>query len=492
MVGSPGRSSSSPDAPPSHRELLSRREYVKGAAATGLVAGLGGCALGQTGTTGDGTTVQLVADSTAKDGAETINRALHAAGLSGDIDVEVLAVSSDTAQQQYSQWLSAGLEQPSLLRMDNGWTIPFILRDQVVDLSEAIPEVTQRLKEEFFAAGMETATGPDGGVYGVPLFTDFGLMLYRKDLMEEAGVDHGGWATNPPTWERFSKAVKRTLESTETSHGFTFQGTIYEGLPCCTFNEFMTTRGGSYFGARENLIGHVGERPVTVDSQPVIDANRMVRTFILGTDDPHSMDGVAGGISPQAVLSWDEQPSLSDFTGGNAVAHRNWPYSVLSAGAADAFGEGLGVMPIPRGVPPEEAPFDGMGGSRSALGGWHVTLNPNARHEQAALAVLRAVSRDEFYLAMMKEFGYVPPKPALLDTQAARNIEVMGRYVDTLKFAGEHAVPRPVSVVWPRESPRIAQRVSATFAGEQAPQPAMATLKEDLVQIERSVGEARG
>jgi ABC-type glycerol-3-phosphate transport system substrate-binding protein len=121
-----------------------------------------------------------------------------------------------------------------------------------------------------------------------------------------------------------------------------------------------------------------------------------------------------------------------------------------------------------------------------------VTLNPNARHRRAALEVLRAVSRDEFYLAMMEEFGYVPPKPALLDTRAAGNIEVMGRYVDTMKFAGEHAVPRPVSVVWPRESPRIAQRVSATFAGEQAPGPAMAALKEDLVQIEESVGEAGG
>lgn len=436
---------------------------------------------------GGGTAVQFVANSNAKDNAGAINDALHAAGLSEDISLEILAVSSDTAQQQYSQWLSAGLEQPSLLRVDNGWTIPFILRDQLVNLSEEIPEVTKRMKQEFFDAGMQTATGPEGGIYGVPLFTDFGLMLYRKDLMEQAGVDPSGWATSPPTWGRFSEAVKTTVEQSKPEHGLTFQATVFEGLPCCVFNEFMTTWGGSYFGAKSNLIGNVGRRPVTVDSQPVIDAARMVRTFIHGKGAPNTMDGVAGDVSPRAVLSWDHQTSLSDFTDGNAIAHRNWPYSVLSAGAESAFGKGLGVMPIPRGVPPGEAMFEGMGGSKSALGGWHVALNPNARHKEAALEVLRAVSQDSFYLAMMKEFGYVPPKPSLLSTQEARNTEVVGRYVDTLKFAGQHAVPRPVSVVWPRESPRIAQQVSATLSGDQAPEPAMAALKEDLVQIENSV-----
>ena len=457
--------------------------------ATGAV-GLSGCAFGQASTAGNGTTVQFVANATAKDSAGAINDALHAAGLPPDVSVEVLAVSSDTAQQQYAQWLSAGLEQPSLLRVDNGWTIPFILRDQLVNLSEEIPDVTKRIRDEFFDVGVQTATGPDGGLYGVPLFTDFGLVLYRKDLVEEAGVDPGDWATSPPTWGRFSEVVRATAERTGTEHGFVFPATVFEGLPCCVFNEFMTTWGGSYFGAKGNLLGHVGQRPVTVDSQPVVDACRMVRTFVHGDDDPHALPGVAGGISPRAVLNWDIQTALSDFTDGNAVAHRNWPYAVLKSGAEDVFGEALGVMPIPTGVPPAKAAFQGMGGSKSALGGWHVALNPNAEHRDAALQVLRAISQDAFYLKMTEAFGYVPPKPSLLDTKVARDVDVVGRYVDTLKFAGEHAVPRPVSVVWPRESPRIAQRVSATLAGEQAPEAAMSALADDLEQIERSAVEA--
>ena len=135
--------------------------------------------------------------------------------------------------------------------------------------------------------------------------------------------------------------------------------------------------------------------------------------------------------------------------------------------------------------------FEGMGGSNSALGGYHVTLNPNAKHKEAALEVMKAMTADSFYLMLMKEIGYVPPKPALLDTNAAQNIDVVNRYLDTLKFVGEHAVPRPVSVVWPRESPRISQSVSDTLSGNVAPDVAMSALKERLVQIEQSAAESR-
>jgi ABC-type glycerol-3-phosphate transport system substrate-binding protein len=456
----------------------------------GAAAGLAGCTFAGRTFGGarptDGTVVQFVADSGAKGAQADINKALHEAGLPSDVSVEILAVSSDTAQQQYSQWLSAGLEQPSLFRMDSGWTIPFILREQVVNLSEDMPDLASRVKENYFEASVQTASGPDGDVYGVPLFTDFGLTLYRKDLVRKAGFDPSGWATNPLTWKRFAEVTKRTMEQSDTTYGYVTQAQVYEGLPCCTFTEWMASRGGSYFGARGNLLDSVGERPVTVDTDPVVDAARMVRAFLHGPDDEHALDGIPGPISPQAILQWSETPSLAAFTNGDAVTHRNWPYSVLSAGAKEVFGENLGVMPMPYGVKPGEAKYEGMGGSVSALGGWHVTLNPNAKHPKAARQVLRALNKDSFYIALMNVLGYVPPKPDLLDSKRARNVDVMGRYVDTLKYAGQHAVPRPATVVWPMQSPRIAQQVSATLTGEKAPRAAMSDLKRLLVRIENA------
>jgi ABC-type glycerol-3-phosphate transport system substrate-binding protein len=52
--------------------------------------------------------------------------------------------------------------------------------------------------------------------------------------------------------------------------------------------------------------------------------------------------------------------------------------------------------------------------------------------------------------------------------------------------AGEDAIPRPVTVVWPQQSGRIASRVNAAYAQEQTPEDAMSELKSQLQQIENS------
>ena len=469
----------------SHRR--GRREFLQ-ATGTAGVAALSGCIAGGGGG-GSTTVVQLAADPGAKQVQGQINAALHAAGLPDDVRVEILAGSSDTAQQQYSQWLSAGLKRPSLFRMDSGWTVPFILREQLANLSEELPDVAERVKNDYFQASVATAQGKNGNIYGVPFFTDFGLMLYRKDLVKQAGFkpDQENWASSPLTWKKFSRVTKRTKQQAGTRWGFSFQAMIYEGLPCCTFNEFMTSWGGSYFGARKNLFGPVGERPVTVNTEPVVDALRMVRTFITGSGGGQDLPDYAGNIAPRAVLQWDESPSLSAFLNGDTVTHRNWPYSILEAGAKSAFGENLGVMPMPYAVKSGNAKFAGMGGSKSALGGQHICLNPNAKHPEAAKQVLRAISQDSFYLKMLEVMGYVPPKPELLSTQKAKQVPVMGRYAETLRRIGQNAVPRPVTVVWPQESPRIAQQVSAVLSGDTEPKRAMGELDRLLNAIEEGV-----
>jgi hypothetical protein len=246
------------------------------------------------------------------------------------------------------------------------------------------------------------------------------------------------------TWSEFSQATADAKEEAGTDYGFTFQANIYEGLSCCDFNEFMSSWGGAYFGGRENLFGPVGDRPITVDEQQVIDSIRMVRTFINGSDDEFAMDDYQK-ISPEAVLQWTEEPSRQPFTNGNAVANRNWPYSIPINGAEDAFGEDFGTMPIPFAVPESESPYEGLGGTSSALGGWHATINPNAPADKksAAYHVLNAMKAESVQLLALEEIGWLPPRPDLFESDRAQNVPIIGRYIDTLRVAGENAVPRP-------------------------------------------------
>nr|WP_248904493.1 substrate-binding domain-containing protein [Halocatena marina] len=471
------------------RQRVPRRRFMKAVGASGVAVGLAGCIYGDD-SGGGGTTLKIASDSDLKDVQGKLNNWLHNAGLSKDITIEVLAGSSitDQRQQKYTQWLSSNREEPALLMTDSGWSIPFIARGQLLNLSENMSKTAKMVKNEYFEASVNTALDENGNLFAVPLYPDFPTMLYRKDLVKKAGYDPEGenWATKSMTWKRFSKITKEVMNQNSMKYGYTFQFKSYEGLSCCDFNEFISSYGGAYFGPLKNLFGPVGDRPITVDEKPVVDALRMLRTFIYGNNDPHALNGITGGIAPTAVLQWAEDPSLQPFTNGNAVMHRNWPYAINTAGAEDKLGKDLGVMPIPYGVEKSKAKYKGTGGPVAALGGWHVAINPNTPETEAAKEVVRTMTKEDVQFKLFQEIGWLPPRPSSLDSKRAKEVPVMGRYLDQLRIAGKNAIPRPVTVAWPQESSKIAQQANSAVGENGNPQKAMTNLKSQLKDIENS------
>ncbi len=503
------------------RNGVSRRRFVKAAGASGIAVGLAGCTGGGGGGDGGGgdggggdggggdggsgaekidmsepseeLTIQWAADSNFQNAADKIRQTLYDNGLSQKIKIEFLGGSfvTDDRRTKYKNILEAGQKKPEILMVDNGWTIPFIARGQLLNLSQAMPKNhMDQVSNTFLESMLNTARDDQGNIYGQPLFADFPTMQYRKDWVEQAGYDPEGegWATKPLTWKKFSNVTKDVMESVDKDvDGFSFQGAAYEGLSCCDFNEFMSSWGGAYFGGRDNLFGPVGDRPITVDEKRVLDSIRMIRTFIHGSGDSASLSGYAGSIAPQAVVQWQEEPSRGPFSNGNVVMHRNWPYSININGAQDKFGEDLGVMPLPYAAE-EGAKYEGVGGSTAALGGWHLALNPNAEdaHMSAAAQVLTTLAKEQVQLDMFEIGGWIPPVPDRIANDRTKQLDVIGRYVDTLAFAAETAMPRPATVVWPQESQQIAKEVNAAFRQQKTPQKAMSDLKASIEQIESS------
>ncbi len=483
---------------------VSRRRFVEAAGAAGVVAGLGGCIVQDYGSESqegeidvgevpdEPITLQWAASEQEAGASEEIVSALHDAGMPENIDINFLSggnVTSDR-QNQYEQWLAADREKPDLLRMDNGWTIPFIVRERILNLERVLPEeTTNRVKSDYNEMSVRTAMDPESeDLYAIPLWMGLPTMQYRKDLVEEAGYDPDGqnWATESMSWKRFSEITADVMQQQGMDYGYTFQADVYAGLSCCDFNEFMSSWGGAYFGGVENLFGPINDRPVTINEPQVVDSIRMVRTFIHGSGAPNTMNEYAGNIAPVSVLNWTEQSSMRPFSNGETVMHRNWPYAISVNGAPEAFGEDLGVMPIPWAVRSDEAEYAGTGGPVAALGGWHVAINPNTQNMAAAVAAVEAATKDSFNFDLFEILGQIPPKPDLLDTQRARDVPVMGRYMDALQVASQNAIARPVTVVWPDQSRQAAQAVNSAYAGDVAPQQAMADLERTFEEIEES------
>jgi len=460
---------------------VSRRRFVQAAGATGIAVGLAGCAGGD----GDGTVV-ISADEEMVSAEDEIIAALREAGLDNDVEVEIEAedFETDSRRQSYSSGLDAGRSSPDLFMMDSGWTIPFIVREQLTNLEDTLSsDVRSRIDNEYLEAAVETAQDPEtGDLYGVPIFPDYPVMQYRKDLVEDAGYnpDSDDWATEPISWMEFSEIIADVHSENEDDidYGFTTQAAAYEGLACCTFNETMSSFGGAFFGGRENLFGPIGDRPVTVNEEPVIDAIRMMLAF-MRDDDEEAADGYEQ-IAPTSIVQWTEEDARGPFTAGNAISHRNWPYSVVINGAEDEMGEDLGTMPLPYGVPESESEYDDLGGSRAALGGWHLTLNPNSDNFEDAVQVLEAFTGDEVMLAIFEHVGNLPPIPELMDDVGEDDVGPIGRYIDTLQVAADSAIARPVTDIWPSQAQQVYQEVHDAYTQEKTPTEAMDDLQESL------------
>jgi ABC-type glycerol-3-phosphate transport system substrate-binding protein len=468
---------------------VSRRRFIETTGAAGAALTLAGCGGG--GGNGDGSgSVTLTADQPYVDSSDAVTDALYEAGLNEDIDVTINAGDFESGQRQnsFASALDAGRGDPDIFMMDSGWTMPFIVRNQIVNLEDRLSQETlDYVENDYLDSAVQTASHPESGdLYGLPLFPDYPVMHYRKDLVEDAGYDPEGenWATEPMTWQEFADIAADVWDQSGVQYGFTTQAAEYVGLSCCTFNETMTSWGGSYFGDHSNLFGPVGDRPITVNEEPVHNTIRMMRSFIYGPDADNAHPDYPK-ITNSDILEFTEEDAREPFTSGDAVFHRNWPYAISNNVNSDAFDtEDYDVMPLPYAVEEGESDYEGAGGSSHALGGWHLTINPNSDNIDNAVEVLEAFANENVMLTILEEIGNQPPVPSVTANANPDNVGAIGNYLDTLAVAAENTVPRPVTAVWPSQSPEVASEVHSAYLGDKSPQQAMSDLEGRIQQFE--------
>ncbi|AHG01611.1 sugar ABC transporter substrate-binding protein (plasmid) [Halostagnicola larsenii XH-48] len=474
---------------------VSRRTVLNAAGAagvTGASVGLAGCIYG--GSSGaDGVVWGFDPDAADAVGDEIIDL-LSENGLDDDIDVTLQPGDSDTGARRdtYTNLLQAEETQPDLFLMDNGWVNTFIQRGDIANLSEELEQSElDRIDEEYFEAFTETARDPGSGdLYGVPLFPDYATMQYRKDFAREAGYDDEDfeeWATEPMTWSEWADVTEDIVANSDASYGLATQFDTYEGTACCSWNEVMTSFGGAYFGGEEHLLGPVGDRPITVDEPEFIEALSMMYTFVADERDDNTLEEYPTELATSSITSWTEEDARQAIASGEAAMQRNWPYAIvdtIESDENDVSADDYGAMPMPYAVSEDEAAQPGAGGTTSALGGWHVVLNPNSERKEDALEVMRTTMADDFNLGLFEIWGWIPPKPGLFETEQAAAVEPIGDYMETLRVAGENAIPRPATTEWTNQSGVIATEVNRAVAGEKSPADAAADLQESLEETE--------
>src|SRR5918998_327527 len=421
---------------------LSRRDFLKLGG-----AGLAGAALlGTAGCGGGGSTSNDLLMSWGQDDTGTLPKLIDKFNKQSDFKIKHREMPADTGQyfDKLRTQFQAGGGDIDIIVGDVIWPAQFAVNGWVSDLTDRFKDSDQ------FLPGPMQASTYEGKIYAVPWYTDAGLLYSRVDLLEKAG-----FSGPPQTWEELQEMANKVMQDEGIPNGFVFQGAEYEG-GVCNGLEYIRTHGGD-----------------------VLDPNDPSKVII---DSPESATGLAtwrsmieDGVSPQAVLQYQEDPSYGAFLRGDAVFLRNWPYMYAISGDPEQSDI------KPEQVVVSEIPVSEGNPSSSTLGGWNFFINATSDKQEEAWEFIKFMSSEEQQKRNALEGARNPTRRSLYEDQEILNKIPVARLGKEAII--ENAEPRPVSPVYSDMSLEMAEQFNAALGGDVSPEQAAQTLQNNLQQI---------
>jgi multiple sugar transport system substrate-binding protein len=408
---------------------LSRRGLLRlGGAALGAAAAapvLTACGSPNSGSTSSGGKAELTFASAKFYGKSNIGQIVEQFNASqSKIHVtyrELPPPSSSTeVHQQLVQSLSRGDGSLDVFTQDIVWIAEFAGAGWALPLDQYVDAST---KAEYFPGLIEACTY-GGKLTALPWAVDSGMLYYRKDLLDDAGIEV------PTTWDALVKAGQQLQSGGKAKYGFLWQGKQAEVL-ICDLVEFVGSAGGRILGAD-------GKTVQIADPQ----AQQGVK-FMYDT-----MNSL--GVTPKDVLSWDEEPSRRPFTAGQAAFLRNWAYvyAIAQDPKESQVVDKVGIAPLPA--------FGG-GKSSACLGGYQYGVSASSKNKEASVEFVKWLSSPDIQLKFATDVGLAPTRPAVFDDP---KLKAANPFMVQLKDVFTGGTPRPVTPKYPQVSLALQSSVS--------------------------------
>lgn len=352
--------------------------------------------------------------------------------------------SSTEVYQGLVQQLARRNGTPDVFSQDVIWIAGFAAAGWALPLDEYFPKD----KRADYFPGTVAACTYGGKLTALPWFVDSGMFYYRKDLVEK----HGGKV--PETWADMATIAAEAQKAGDAKFGYLWQGKQAEVLICDAV-EIIASNGGSILSAD-------GKSSVIGDGAAV-EAIQFLYDTINKTK-----------ISPQNVLSWDEEPSRQPFTSGEAMFMRNWSYvyPIAQDPKASHVVDKVAVAPLPH--------FAG-GKSAACLGGYQLGINANSKKREAAIEFLTWVSSPETQTRLALNFGLAPSRPAIF--QDAK-LKAEQPFMASLQSVFTGATPRPITPQYAKVTLALQSSISKALVSGNV----KAELQAAATQINKIVG----
>ncbi|QQA41718.1 ABC transporter substrate-binding protein [Pelagovum pacificum] len=214
---------------------------------------------------------------------------VEAFNASHETQIDLQIVPSAEMVQKYAT-AAAGGSAPDLVSIDLIYTPAFAAAGQLEDLTEFAQELPYFDQLSPAHVGVGTY---DGKIYGLPLGADASLIIYNKDLYEQAGLDP---EAPPTTFAEVAEHAAAVDALGEDIHGFYYAGAC-PGCNAFTFLPMVWASGGTLFSD--------DTRTVTLDTPQMRAAVDLYRGMI------------EDGLVPAGAQTDSGANFLAAFAGGN-------------------------------------------------------------------------------------------------------------------------------------------------------------------------------
>ena len=342
-------------------------------------------------------------------------------GGTGDIDVV------HTPVIQVQRWIQAGWLQP------------------MTEAVAAMPGATDIL------AGPLGAYNVNGDQWALPFFAGVGLMSYRKDVLDEAGVGV------PETWAEMLEIAPKVTNDEHAA--IALRAVPGQGFNMFIFPMVMRAYGGTFFADYEG-----GDLTPAINSPENVEALKVYVELI----NEYGPEG-AGNFNFAEVNAAAQNGQIVFAVEGTGII------SQIVDPAKSQFAENTGIA-LPPGGPAGRSPAIGVHG----MGIPASAANPDL----AAKFIEWAVSAETVSkIAMAQSFpdfttASVADNPDVVAKYAAIHPDFLSTRVAALDLAIGHY--RPLIPEWPSLGQAIGESVNAAINGLMSPEEALEQAEQDM------------
>ncbi|HEX2556088.1 MAG TPA: extracellular solute-binding protein [Microvirga sp.] len=375
-----------------------------------------------------------------------------------DIKVELQRISWADARGQFLREAAVG-EGPDVVHSAQVWVTEMGNAGALLPLDNFLKSSPPPNGFDDFVA-QDLARGKSGQVFGLPWTTDTWAMVYRTDLLKEAGIDK-----LPMTWPDLRQASAEVRKKTGKA-GFGFPaGSSSSGAIWFLANFHWWSNGKALVVQRDN-----GSYAVGLTADDIADTMKYYKSFIDEGDNPKSNLAASDAHDPAIVRAM--------VTGEQAMAAMppNTYKQVLQAYADANPGKPLpfASSPFPKGT---EA-------SRSMIGGRMLVINANTKHPEAAWKLAKYLASENVF-ANHYRTQFPAQKSLLQKVDFGPELKGFAEQLQTARTWGPYASgPIPIGTMWNA----VGRAFGTALSGQQTPENASKALLQTIQKLMASKG----